>query len=207
MSEAEIQLSPAARSVVVALAEVDTITVVALASATGAGKSTVAKALTVLERAGFAHRTVRETDGVREADWWSPTAALGEFLSSAAGEANESDASSPSADDDAAAIEKEAGRQVSTAVADGSGVASTEAQMEEASARLAPGGLAKLVAEALAEHPGIDYSPTMLSHLLNGRSAGAIHNALEKMVALGEATRISDKPKRYRWAAPSSSVR
>ena len=66
--------------------------------------------------------------------------------------------------------------------------------------RLAPGGLAEMVAAALAAHPHIDYSPMMLSHLLGGRSSGAISNVLEKMRATGAAIRTCDKPKRYRHA-------
>ena len=66
--------------------------------------------------------------------------------------------------------------------------------------RLAPGGLAELVGSALAAHPDIDYTPTMLSNLLGGRSAGAVHNVLEKMHAAGTAVRVCDKPKRYRHA-------
>ena len=40
----------------------------------------------------------------------------------------------------------------------------------------------------------------MLSHMLGGRSSGAIHNVLEKMIKVGAAVRICDKPKRYRHA-------
>jgi hypothetical protein len=64
--------------------------------------------------------------------------------------------------------------------------------------RLASGGLAALVADALARRPDIDFTPTMLSNLLGGRSAGAIANVLEKMRDSGTATRTCDKPKRYK---------
>ena len=58
-----------------------------------------------------------------------------------------------------------------------------------------------MVAATLAAHPDIEYTPTQLSHLLNGRSSGAITNAIEKMVKAGSAVRTCDKPKRYRHAA------
>lgn len=173
MSEVEIQLSPAARSVAGALTEVDTITVVALAATTGAGKSTVAKALTLLERSRLAHRTVRETDGIREADLWSPTTVLGDFLSSAATEDTGN----------------EVATQSSTRVEDG------ETRPEDA---VPNGDISEGEGAADQKGPG---------HLLNDRSAGAIHYALEKMVAAGQATRTSEKPKRYRRAGLSSSAR
>ena len=45
----------------------------------------------------------------------------------------------------------------------------------------------------------------MLSHMLGGRSSGAIHNVLEKMIKTGVAVRTSDKPKRYRHSAGQAS--
>lgn len=71
--------------------------------------------------------------------------------------------------------------------------------------RLAAGELATMVANMLAAHPGIEYTPTMLSHLLGGRSSGAIHNVLEKMIKVGAAVRTCDKPKRYRDATEQVS--
>ena len=71
--------------------------------------------------------------------------------------------------------------------------------------RLAAGELAAMVAEVLAAHPDIEYTPTMLSHLLGGRSSGAVHNVLQKMIKAGAAVRTCDKPKRYRHAAGQAS--
>ena len=73
--------------------------------------------------------------------------------------------------------------------------------------RLAAGELAVMVADTLAAHPDIEYTPTMLSHLLGGRSSGAIHNVLEKMTKVGAAVRTCDKPKRYRHASKPGSDR
>lgn len=72
--------------------------------------------------------------------------------------------------------------------------------------RLATGELAEMVAAALAARPDVDYSPTMLSHLLGGRSSGAIANALERMVAKGAAVRTCEAPKRYRVAPSTTPV-
>jgi len=76
-------LSAAARLVAGALAEVHETTVVVLADAAGVSKSTVAKTLSLLEDSGAATRIVRETDGIREADLWSPTSALASLLAGA----------------------------------------------------------------------------------------------------------------------------
>ncbi|MEY9859765.1 hypothetical protein ABH935_005398 [Catenulispora sp. GAS73] len=67
--------------------------------------------------------------------------------------------------------------------------------------RLASGELAAMVTAVLEAHPDIEYTPTMLSHMLKGRSAGAIHNVLEKLVATGAVARTRDKPKSYRLVA------
>ena len=69
-------------------------------------------------------------------------------------------------------------------------------------ARLAAGELAAMVAAVLAAHPDIEYTPAMLSHMLGGRSSGAIHNVLVKMVQAGAAVRVCDRPKRYRNVTP-----
>ena len=81
---APVHLSNSARLVASALAESEQSTVTALANAARVSKSTVAKTLALLERSGAAIRTVREDDGIREADLWSPSRALGALLVPAA---------------------------------------------------------------------------------------------------------------------------
>jgi len=71
--------------------------------------------------------------------------------------------------------------------------------------RLAAGELAAMVAAVLAAHPDIEYTPAMLSHMLGGRSSGAIHNALERQVKIGTAVRVCDRPRRYQHANTASS--
>ncbi|GAA2693160.1 MULTISPECIES: helix-turn-helix domain-containing protein [Actinosynnema] len=65
--------------------------------------------------------------------------------------------------------------------------------------RLAPGALRGMVEDHLRDNAG-EFGPTAIGKVLN-RSAGAVHNALEKLVAAGVVTRTSDKPKRYALAA------
>jgi DNA-binding MarR family transcriptional regulator len=255
-----VHLSTSARLVAEELAEAEQSTVTALANAARVSKSTVAKALAVLERSGAAVRTVREDDGVREADLWSPGPVLRAMLFTTAAAASDCDHAEASA----TATEKSVELHSSDAPADGEvaevlgghtaaahapwqvvdecsgapfspaasfGVASdVEPRREPAPAsltdsdattgavmntpcapgestsggdagRLAAGELAAMVAAVLAAHPQIEYTPTMLSHLLGGRSSGAIHNVLVKMVQAGAAVRTCDKPKRFRHAA------
>ncbi|USX56415.1 winged helix-turn-helix domain-containing protein [Lentzea sp. HUAS12] len=75
---------------------------------------------------------------------------------------------------------------------------SKESDSEEGSGkatRLAPGALRGLVEDYLRDNPG-DLSPSAVGKALK-RSAGAVHNALEKLVEAGVVKRTSDKPKRY----------
>jgi hypothetical protein len=68
------------------------------------------------------------------------------------------------------------------------------------SVRLGKGELAAMVAVYLAEHPG-EHSPSAIAKALGGRSAGAIGNALGRLVEAGGAVQTSDRPRRYRVAA------
>jgi hypothetical protein len=62
--------------------------------------------------------------------------------------------------------------------------------------RLGKGALRGMVEDFLTEHQGEQFSPNKIGKEL-GRSAGAVFNALEKLVAAGWAVRTSDAPKRY----------
>lgn len=65
--------------------------------------------------------------------------------------------------------------------------------------RLGKGALRGLVEDFLREHPGQEFGPTALSKALH-RSAGAINNACEKLVAEGYAHRVRQAPKRFTLA-------
>lgn len=72
--------------------------------------------------------------------------------------------------------------------------------------RLGKGGLEALVLGHLKQHPKADFSSTELSNLLN-RSNGAIQNALEKFAKAGTAKRVSDRPRRYRYAGDRAAAK
>ena len=71
--------------------------------------------------------------------------------------------------------------------------------------RLGNGQLRRQVADWLAAHPGDVFGPREIAHHLGGRSAGAVGNALQALVALGQAELTSATPKRYR-ATPTTAA-
>lgn len=67
------------------------------------------------------------------------------------------------------------------------------------SRRLAPGELKLMVWALLKADPEQEFTATALSHLLQGRSIGAIQNNLAKLAKEGKAELTCDKPRRYRF--------
>ena len=67
-----------------------------------------------------------------------------------------------------------------------------------------PGALRDLVEEHLRKFPGTAFTPHQVGKALT-RSAGAVANALDKLVSLGVAQMVTDKPRAYRLgsAAPA----
>jgi hypothetical protein len=63
-----------------------------------------------------------------------------------------------------------------------------------------PAGLREKVAAHLRGHPGQDFTPHDI-HKVLGNSSGAIANALDTLVKLGEAELATDKPRKFRHAA------
>ncbi len=63
-----------------------------------------------------------------------------------------------------------------------------------------PGGLRDKVLAHLAAHPGGEFTPHEI-HKVLGHSSGAIANALDTLVKLGQAEVASDKPRKFRLAA------
>ncbi|GAA1463147.1 MarR family transcriptional regulator [Nocardiopsis exhalans] len=72
------------------------------------------------------------------------------------------------------------------------------------SQRLAPGELKLMVWALLKNSPEEEFTATELSHLLQGRSIGAIQNNLAKLSREGKAELACDKPRRYRFASPTA---
>jgi predicted ArsR family transcriptional regulator len=68
-----------------------------------------------------------------------------------------------------------------------------------AAVRLGKGELAGLVLAHLRAQPG-EHSPSAVAKALGGRSSGAVGNALDRLVASGEAVQTSPAPRRYRAA-------
>lgn len=211
-----VELSAAARSVASALFDVAEATVASLSESAGVSKSTVSKTLVALEQAGAATRSIRESGGFREPDLWSSMPWLGSLLSARDAGAVAGVSSAPGAGEGDSAGGPEEVFEGQAVVDQPCADVTVEPQNPSASAnepetsgpplRLARGGLGDLVQQVLAGHPEIDYTPTMISHMLSGRSAGAIANALERQVRAGTAVRVCEAPKRYRHVGSDSGA-
>ena len=68
-----------------------------------------------------------------------------------------------------------------------------------------PGGLRDKVLAHLDEHPGGAFTPHEI-HKVLGNSSGAIANALDTLVKLGEAELATEKPRRFRRAAKPATA-
>lgn len=64
--------------------------------------------------------------------------------------------------------------------------------------RLAPGELKLMVKALLDAQPQEEFGATQISHLLMGRSVGAIQNNLESLRKSGQAELTCERPRRYR---------
>lgn len=138
------------------------------------GKSTAGKILVTWETAGIVTRAsgTASGSGRRAADLWAiiPTAAA-----------------------DTGTVKTKSAMKATTPVpaTDGAGTETTP--------RLAPGALRGMVEDYLAAHPGEELSPVAIGKALD-RSAGAVNNALEKLVDGGCATKTKEAPKRFALA-------
>ncbi|MFD9950773.1 hypothetical protein [Nonomuraea sp. NPDC059022] len=68
-----------------------------------------------------------------------------------------------------------------------------------------PGGLRDLVHAHLIEFPGKEFSPHDMAKALGGRSSGAVANALDRLVQLGDAVLTTERPRRFALA-PTAPV-
>lgn len=207
-------LTPAQRQVAAVLAEMHEATAAEINALALVSKSSAAKTLALLETSGAAIRTIREHDGYREADLWSPGPALAALLSAGAKAPERPALSAGAAADIGVGDDAEPDPVLplmpqadsTTTEAGPQGPTPNGATTAAGTKRLAPGELAAMVNAMLQTHPDVEYTPTMLSHMLEGRSSGAIHNVLEKMVDSGAAVRTCDKPKRYRLVEAQTSA-
>lgn len=141
-----------------------------------------------------------------------PTSATPDTLPQTASDQTPEDESATADDQGVSAQEDPAPptlpRQAPTAVAAKTTVAATRVGVTAAeernpisgSTRLAPGELKLMVKAVLDHEPGEEFSATAISHLLQGRSIGAIQNNLARLAKEGKAVQTSDKPRRYRSA-------
>lgn len=92
-------------------------------------------------------------------------------------------------------------RGTATATATRVGVTAAEGlNPVSGSTRLAPGELKLMVKAILDADPGEEFTATEISHLLQGRSIGAIQNNLARLAKEERAVQTCDKPRRYRSA-------
>jgi hypothetical protein len=68
-----------------------------------------------------------------------------------------------------------------------------------------PGALRDLVEEHLRKFPGTAFTPHQVGKVLT-RSAGAVANALDKLVNLGVAQMVTDKPRTYQLATAAPAA-
>ncbi|MEE2038922.1 winged helix-turn-helix domain-containing protein [Nocardiopsis sp. CT-R113] len=72
------------------------------------------------------------------------------------------------------------------------------------STRLAPGELKLMVKAILDSDPGEEFTATAISHILQGRSIGAIQNNLARLAKEGRVVQTCARPRRYRSAQHSA---
>ncbi|MDA0564851.1 transcriptional regulator [Streptomonospora sp. S1-112] len=179
-----------------------------IAAALGRARSTVTAALRDLEQAGQAVRTPGGYDhGRRQPDLWEAARSDDPVEASKAVLADDA----PAPDNgvgvapthaSAAGSETDAARgaAVETPTTPEPGVApQTPVALNPVTktARLEPGALREMVRAILHASPGKEFSPIEISHLLRGRSVGAIQNALARLVRDGQAVLTCEAPRRY----------
>lgn len=200
-------LSAGRRAVLAALVEFPDATVITIADAAQVGRSSAAAALNMLEQHGLAVRRTSNIDKVnyRPPDLWSATPAAAPALAAIPPEPDPepvtTDAVAESSQDPMA---EDVPCQAAAEPVDDASPAPTDeptGSSQEAS-RLGKGMLREAVREHLRAHPDATFTPTALSKALS-RSSGAIANALDVLVADGEALMVIAKPRTFRLKLPS----
>ncbi|MFL1375753.1 winged helix-turn-helix domain-containing protein [Nocardiopsis protaetiae] len=189
----------------------DPVTVAALAEETGLGTSTLSKHLTALEKDGKAARTPGGREGnKRLRDTWQAAPAPApaspedtiETVPASPGSEENPTPSPTKADKTSLAPGTEDRPRTAPAVEPATPVAAFievgAPNPVSGSPRLAPGELKVMVKALLDASPKEEFTATEISHLLCGRSIGAIQNNLARLAKEGRAVQTGDKPRRYR---------
>jgi hypothetical protein len=191
------------------------LTVAALADATGLGRSTIGKALSRLEAAGYATRTTNGSAGrARQPDHWNPAAAAKAPASEPTPTGATATATATDTDtdtDDVTPLPQPALEPASTSTRSSRSARQSTRDSARGSAkdptagprnpksgttRLAPGGLTRLVADHFSGHPGVPLTAGEVGRVLN-RSGGAVRNACDKLVNDGALRLLGGGPRRY----------
>lgn len=199
-------LSPGRRAVLAALVEFPETTVIALSDAAQVPRSSTAAALKYLEERGLATRKIFPIlDGKpRPADIWSASATAAPFLSSNVDAGTAQNDSEPAPTQEPASVLSNGAPEhdaESSVVADLPELITDKAATPTVPARMGKGVLRDAVRRHLLANPGKSFTPTALSKAL-ARSSGAISNALDVLVARGEAVMVLEKPRTFQ--APES---
>ncbi|MCK9904439.1 MarR family transcriptional regulator [Frankia sp. Cpl3] len=160
------------------------VTVADLVEKTGLARTTVSRALTVLEAGGRAVRVPGRRHGAgRDPDQWSYADKPG------SADTPPPVPSSPG---------KEMPSQVSRAEDDGAPVWKTQGRVTSTGSRLAPGGLRELVVACLGRDRTRAWSAGEIARVV-GRSAGAVTNVFDLLIATGVAEQDgTGRPRRVR---------
>jgi DNA-binding MarR family transcriptional regulator len=160
-----------------------------LAVAAGLSRSTVSKALAVLEADQQVTRQTGSRDGARRlADRWT-------LRTNPPSEADHDTATEPPPAIKTATEPPPAPESVADTETTGHVPVSDEPE-HTGPRRLGKGQLRAMVLAYLQAQPGREHSPTAIAKALD-RSAGAVSNALEKLVVEGTVTQTSEKPRRF----------
>jgi hypothetical protein len=171
-------------------------TATALSTTAGIGKSTAPKILTRWEKDGLVTRTAGIADGgSRPADRWSITTD---------NQPTDDQTDNQPTDNQPTNNQPTNNQPTNNQPTDNQPTDIDPGKQSEKSQRLAPGALRGMVEDYLRDNSG-EFSPNAIGKAL-GRSSGAVHNALEKLVESSYAVRTSDKPKKYSLAATTAET-
>lgn len=177
-----------------------------LAATTSIGLSTVRKILVAWGKSGTATRTpgTANPGARRTPDRWtlSPSAPRTDHAPAPTDEP-------PHEEEPRTSTTPSTGEAAPDATADAAAVVGARQDctcQRKKGPRLRKGELRSQVKDYLNNHRGKEFSPHAVGTALN-RSAGAVHNALEKLVADGDAIRTQTTPKRFTAASDDTRER